>query len=77
MVSTLKVVALNDETVDSRTSVSQLGGEGGWGVTWVNFFFQYVPMTSQSQCPIIDYFVTSDGTHLSHFWEYVIFGIPG
>ena len=43
------------------------GEEGGGG---------YVPLASQSPCPIIIYFVASYRPHLSHFWENVIFAIP-
>ena len=39
-------------------------------------FAGYVPLASQSPCPIIVYFVASYRPHLSHFWENVIFAIP-
>ena len=39
-------------------------------------FAGYVPLASQSPCPLIVYFVASYRAHLSHFWENVIFAIP-
>ena len=38
-------------------------------------FAGYVPLASQSPCPIIVYFVASYRPHLSHFWENVIFEV--
>ena len=53
------------------------GGGGGGGVVVLGFSFAgYVPLASQSPCPIIVYFVASYRPHLSHFWENVIFAIP-
>ena len=49
-------------------------GEGG-GVLGFSFA-GYVPLASQSPCPIIVFFVASYRPHLSHFWENVIFAIP-
>ena len=39
-------------------------------------FSGYVPLASQSPCPIIVYFLTSCRPYLNHFWENVIFVIP-
>ena len=48
---------------------------GGGGVLGFSFA-GYVPLASHSPCPIIVYFVASYRSHLSHFWENVIFAIP-
>ena len=42
------------------------GGGGGGGVLGFSFA-GYVPLASQSPCPIIVYFVASYRPHLSHF----------
>ena len=47
-------------------------GEGVLGFS----FAGYVPLASQSPCPIIVYFVASYRPHLSHFWKNVIVAIP-
>ena len=50
---------------------------GGGGGEVLGFSFAgYVPLASQSPCPIIVYFVASYRPHLSHFWENVILAIP-
>ena len=49
--------------------------EGGGGVLGFSFA-RYVPLASQSPCPIIVYFVASYRPHLGQFWENVIFAIP-
>ena len=41
---------------------------GGGGVLGFSFA-GYVPLASQSPCPIIVFFVASYRPHLSHFWE--------
>ena len=42
------------------------GGGGGGGVLGLSFA-GYVPLASQSPCPIIVYFVANYRPHLSHF----------
>ena len=56
----------------------RLGGGGGGGGGVLGFSFAgYVPLASQSPCPIIVYFVASYRPHFSHFLgENVIFAIP-
>ena len=53
----------------------QITRGGGGGVLGFSFA-GYVPLASQSPCPIIVYFVASYRPHLSHFWKNVIFAIP-
>ena len=48
-------------------------GEGG--ILWL-MFAGYVPLASQSPCPIIVYFLANYRPHPSHFLENVIFAIP-
>ena len=45
------------------------------GVLWL-MFAGYVPLASQSPCPIIVYFLANYRPHPSHFLENVIFAIP-
>ena len=48
---------------------------GGGGILWL-MFAGYVPLASQSPCPIIVYFLANYRPHPSHFLENVIFAIP-
>ena len=50
-------------------------GGGGGGVLGLSFA-GYVPLASQSPCPIIVYFVAVIDPILVIFWENVIFAIP-
>ena len=57
---------------NTQSGISPGGGGGVAGFS----FAGYVPLASQSPCPIIVYFVASFTPHLSHFCENVIFAIP-
>ena len=46
--------------------ICELNTRGGGGVLVLSFA-GYVPLASQSPCPIIVYFVASYRPHLSHF----------
>ena len=47
--------------------ICELNTRGGGGGVLVLSFAGYVPLASQSPCPIIVYFVASYRPHLSHF----------
>ena len=47
----------------------------GGGILWL-MFAGYVPLASQSPCPVIVYFLANYRPHPSHFLENVIFAIP-
>ena len=63
----------------SSTSLLQknvcLGPVEGEGVLGL-MFAGYVPLASQSPCPIIVYFLANYRPHSRHFLENVIFAIP-
>ena len=58
----------------TQQSSPRVGGWGG-GVLWL-MFAGYVPLASQSPCPIKVYFLANYRPHLSHFLENVVFAIP-
>ena len=68
-------VRTNRNQLESIENPRGRGGGGGRRVLWFSFA-GYVPLASQSPCPIIIYFVASYRPHLSHFWKNVIFRYP-